>query len=190
MLVPNGDRSEGRLLHISHCLYHNNVHFFRPLEAHIKDERLSLQTGSKDGTIGLLSSGQQYYQRQRCFLYHIPLVLVPTQIVGNGKVALFCHFVSPRWHSPSFSIFPLHHAIVIKQQQWHALSSLSSSLLPADTISLSDHKVPSSDLLPEHASIASSRDAELDFMVSLHLIDTYACFHTGRLNDFDLMGWP
>ena len=77
------------------------------------------------------------------------------------------------------------------------LSQIAPTLVPRDTIYLSDHNsvtVPSRDisaplLSPEHSTVIAAREAELDFLTKHQLIDTYACFHSGRHSDFDLEGW-
>ena len=77
------------------------------------------------------------------------------------------------------------------------LSQIAPTLVPRDTIYLSDHNsvtVPSRDicaphLSSEHSTVIAAREAELDFLTNHQPIDTFACFHSGRHSDFDLEGW-
>ena len=97
----------------------------------------------------------------------------------------------------SLMVAHFHHDPTLRKKQWHDLATLPKALFMANSIWLCDHNsviLPRRDLAnpkitPEAADVLEARDAEVSFLMTQGLVDSYLCKHFGRGVDFDLHRW-
>ena len=189
--------SEDRHVQVCRFLYRNSIHVMELPEAHIKDEQCleQLTERFKDRGFVLLSNPSPKGRGGAALIFHNTWTLLNSWAIE--KRHLFAQLSDPDGVKHHFCVYHFHHDAVERQRQWTLLSQIAPTLVPRDTIYLSDHNsvtVPSRDisaphLSPEHSTVIAAREAELHFLTNHELIDTYACFHGGRNSDFDLEGW-
>ena len=97
----------------------------------------------------------------------------------------------------SFLVAHLHHDPTLRKKQWQDLATLPRALFMANAIWLCDHNsvtlagrdVANPKITPEATNVLEARDAEISFLMTQGVVDSYLCMHSGRAVDFDLHGW-
>ena len=97
----------------------------------------------------------------------------------------------------NFMVAYFNHDPTLRKKQWQDLATLPKVLFMANSIWLCDHNwvillgrdVANPKLTAEAADVLETRDAEVSFLMTQGVVDSYLCMHFGRAVDFDLHGW-
>ena len=138
--VPVSDNfSEDRQVQICRFLYRNSVHVMGLQEAHIKDDQCleQLTKRFKDWGFVLLSNLSPKGRGGSALIFHNTWTLLNSYAIE--KRHLFAQLADPDGVKHHFCVYHFHHDAVERQRQWTLLSQVSPTLVPGDTIYLSDH---------------------------------------------------